>query len=54
MPASTFTAITSFKVVLFGKTSVSLGSQVIIAIFNRDSFSFKIHAAKLQFLILKT
>lgn len=47
MPATTLAAVAAFKVVLFRKASIALGGQVIIALFNRDSFGIIGHVAKL-------
>ena len=37
MPTSALTAIASFEMVLFGKTAVAFGGQVIITILNGDN-----------------
>ena len=53
MPATALAAMASFKVVLFGETSVSLRSEIIISLFKFDLFIVKTHIAKLQILALK-
>ena len=51
MTTTTFATITAFQVIFFSKTAVSFRGQVIVSVLEWDSFSLKIHSAKIQFLI---